>query len=60
MQGLKTLVRQNNETVAIRRAKETGRPHYVVARDGKLEVTDVDPGPGKALYIGQPDFPTEV
>jgi hypothetical protein len=61
MQGIDQIVKQNNETLAIRLAQSTGKPQYVVhGDDGKLEVTDVDPGPGKAVYIGRPDFPAEV
>lgn len=61
MQGINEIVRQNAEVSAIRLAKETGEPHFVVQdAPGRYEVTKTDPGPGNAVFIGRPDFPTEV
>ena len=61
MQGLETLVKQNNITAAIQRAQKSGEVHYVVQDSpDRYNITTIDPGEGNAVYVAKPDFPTEL
>ena len=61
MQGPDTLARLNAELTAVRLAQKAGVPHYVInTKRGRYEITTLDPGKGKAVFVGHPDFPVEI